>query len=95
MRIRLAHATLSLSGLLHLDFERGRLIPNRLIAEIKLAPSRYVKVGLTENAFLFVRYNTEQDQLLRFRGHPISRLEEDLTNFREFEASFVERVRKK
>jgi hypothetical protein len=23
MRIRLAHATLSLSGLLHLDFERG------------------------------------------------------------------------
>jgi len=25
MRIRLAHATLSLSGLLHLDFERGFL----------------------------------------------------------------------
>ena len=72
-----------------------RLIPNRLIAEIKLAPARYVKVGLTEDAFLFVRYNTEQDQLLRFRGHPISRLGEDLTTFREFEAISVERVRRK
>lgn len=72
-----------------------RLIPNRLIAEVKLAPARYVKVGLTEDAFLFVRYNTEQEQLLRFRGYPISRLGEDLSTFREFEALFVERVRKK
>jgi hypothetical protein len=72
-----------------------RLIPNRLIAEVKLAPARYVKVGLAEDAFLFVRYNTEQDQLLRFRGYPISRLGEDLKTFREFEAHFVERVRKK
>jgi len=72
-----------------------RLIPSRLIAEIKLAPTRYVKVGLTEDAFLFVRYNTEQDQLLRFRGYPISRLGDSLTTFREFEAQSVERVRRK
>jgi hypothetical protein len=72
-----------------------RLDQSRLVAEIKLAPSRYVKVGLTEDAFLFVRYNTEQDQLLRFRGYPISRLGESLTSFREFEAQSVERVRKK
>jgi len=72
-----------------------RLIPERLIAEIMLAPSRRVKVGLTEDAFLFVRYNTEQDQLLRFRGYPISRLGESPTAFREFEAYSVERVRRK
>ena len=30
MRVRLAHATLSLSGLLHLDFERG--VPMRVLS---------------------------------------------------------------
>jgi hypothetical protein len=70
------------------------LIPSRLIAEIVVAPRRHVKVGLTEDAFLFVRYNTEQDQLLRFRGYPISRLGENLAAFREFEALSVKRVRK-
>ena len=67
-----------------------RLYPNRLLAEIKLAPSRYVKVGLNEQSFNFVRYKTEAEQQLRFKGRPIVRLGKDLSTFQEFEAESVE-----
>jgi|GEM_PF-1281059 hypothetical protein len=67
-----------------------RLHPNRLLAEIKLAPSRYVKVGLDEESFRFVRYETKPEQQLRFKGHPIVRLGKDLSTFQEFEAESVE-----
>jgi hypothetical protein len=68
-----------------------RLLPNKLMAEIKLAPGRYVKVGLDEEAFRFVRYETEPEEQLRFKGRPIIRLGKDLTSYREFEADSVER----
>ena len=68
-----------------------RLLPNKLMAEIKLAPGRYVKVGLDEEAFRFVRYETEPEEQLRFKGRPIIRLSKDLTSYREFEADSVER----
>lgn len=67
-----------------------RLHPNRLLADIKLAPTRYVKVGLNEDAFRFVRYNTEPEQQLRFKGYPIVRLGKDMAAFQEFEAESVE-----
>lgn len=67
-----------------------RLLPNRLVAEIKLAPSHYVKVGLDEESFQFVRYQTEPEQHLRFKGYPIVKLGKDLSTFREFEAESVE-----
>ena len=67
-----------------------RLLPNRLIAEIKLAPSRYVKVGLDESNFNFVRYKTEAEQLLRFKGHPIVKLGKDESTFQEFQADSVQ-----
>lgn len=66
-----------------------RLLPNRLIAEIQLAPSRYVKVGLGEANFNFVRYKTEAEQLLRFKGHPIVKLGKDESTFKEFQADTV------
>jgi hypothetical protein len=66
-----------------------RLLPNRLIAEVKLAPSRYVKVGLDEANFNFVRYKTETKQLLRFSGHPIVNLGKDEATFQEFQADTV------
>lgn len=66
-----------------------RLLPNRLIAEIKLAPSRYVKVGLDEANFNFVRYKTEAEQLLRFTGNPIVKLGKDESTFQEFQADTV------
>ena len=67
-----------------------RLLPNRLIAEIKLAPARYVKVGLTEEDFRFVRYKTEPEQRLRFKGFPIVKLGKDESTYQEFEADSVE-----
>lgn len=67
-----------------------RLYPNRLLAEIKLAPSRYVKVGLDEESFRYLRYETESEQQLRFKGRPIVRLGKDITTFQEFEAESVE-----
>lgn len=67
-----------------------RLLPNRLVAEIKLAPSRYVKVGLKEEDFRFVRYNTEPEQQLRFKGFPIVKLGKDESTYQEFEAESVE-----
>ena len=66
-----------------------RLLPNRLIAEIKLAPSRYVKVGLDEANFNFVRYKTEAEQMLRFKGYPIVKLGKDESTFQEFQAESV------
>jgi len=68
-----------------------RLHPNRLLADIKLAPGRYVKVGLDEEAFRFVRYETEPEEMLRFKGRPIIRLGKDVTSYQEFEADLVER----
>jgi len=68
-----------------------RLHPNRLLADIKLAPGRYVKVGLDEEAFRFVRYETEQEEMLRFKGRPIIKLGKDTTSYQEFEADLVER----
>jgi len=67
-----------------------RLLPNRLIAEIKLAPSRYVKVGLSEENFHFVRYQTEAEQRLRFKGYPIVKLGKDESTYQEFEADSVQ-----
>lgn len=67
-----------------------RLLPSRLIAQIKLAPARYVKVGLSEENFHFVRYKTEADQRLRFKGHPIVKLGKDESTYQEFEAESVE-----
>ncbi len=66
-----------------------KMSPNRLLAEIKLAPSHYVKVGLSEEDFDFVRYKTAAGQLLRFRGRPVVRLGKDLDTFQEFEAESV------
>lgn len=66
------------------------LYPNRLLAEIKLAPSRYVKVGLDEESFRFVRYDTVSEQQLRFKGRPIVKLGKDLSTFQDFEAESVE-----
>ena len=68
-----------------------RLYPNRLLADIKLEPGRYVKVGLNEEAFRFVRYETGPEEQLRFRGCPIIRLGKDITSYQEFEADSVER----
>ena len=68
-----------------------RLYPNRLIAEIKLAPGHYVKVVLDEEAFRFIRYETEQEEMLRFKGRPIIRLGKDITSYREFDADLVEK----
>jgi hypothetical protein len=68
-----------------------RLHPNRLLADIKLEPGRYVKVGLDEESFRFVRYETEQEEQLKFRGHPIIRLGKDVTSYEEFEAETVKR----
>jgi len=67
-----------------------RLLPNRLVAEIKLAPARYVKVGLPDDLFRFVRYNTEPEQMLRFKGYPVIKLGKDVLTYQEFEAEFVE-----
>ena len=67
-----------------------RMHPNRLLAEIKLAPSRYVKVGLDEESFRFVRYETKPEQKLRFKGCPIVKLGKDLNSFQDFEAESVE-----
>jgi hypothetical protein len=67
-----------------------KMSPNRLLAEIKLAPSRYVKVGLCEKDFDFVRYETVAEQQLRFKGRPVVRLGKDLNTFQEFEAESVE-----
>lgn len=67
-----------------------KMSPNRLLAEIKLAPSRYVKVGLSEKDFDFVRYETVAEQQLRFKGRPVVRLGKDLNTFQEFEAESVE-----
>lgn len=69
-----------------------RLLPNRLLAEIKLGPSRYVKVGLDKEHFEFVRYMTTEEHELRFTGRPIIKLGKDLSTFQEFEAETVEIV---
>lgn len=66
------------------------LYPNRFVADIKLAPSRYVKVGLDEESFRFVRYETEPEQQLRFKGYPLMKLGKDLSSFQHFEAESVE-----
>lgn len=67
-----------------------RLYPNRLLADIKLAPSRYVKVSLNEQDFDFVRYETKAEQSLRFKGRPVMKLDKDLNTFQEFDADSVE-----
>lgn len=67
-----------------------RMHPNRLLADIKLAPSRYVKVALSQDDFDFVRYKTVAEQQLRFKGRPVVRLGKDLSTFQEFEADSVE-----
>jgi len=72
-----------------------RLYPNRFLADIKLASGRYVKVGLNEESFSFVRYETQQEEQLRFRGYPIMQLGKDVTSYSEFEAETVEIVKRK
>lgn len=67
-----------------------RLHPNRMLAEIKLGPSRYVRVGLDEESFRFVRYDTEPEQQLRFKGCPVVKLGNDLNSFEFFDAESVE-----
>ena len=69
--------------------------PNRFLADIKLESGRYVKIGLDEPSFSFVRYETEQEELLKFIGYPIIRLGKDVTSYSEFEAENVETVKRK
>jgi hypothetical protein len=69
-----------------------KLYPNRSMADIKLAPSRYVKVYLDEEAFEFVRYHTQQEEHLTFQGIPLLRLGKDEGTFQEFEAERVRRT---
>lgn len=68
-----------------------RMYPNRLLAQIKVGPARYVKVGLDEEMFRFVRYKTQPEEELRFKGRPLIRLGKDRKNYDEFEADTVER----
>lgn len=68
-----------------------RLYPNRLLADIKVEPGRYVKVGLDDESFRFVRYETEHEEHLSFRGYPIIRLGKDVFSYKEFEAESVTR----
>jgi len=69
--------------------EVHRLLPNRLVAEIKLEPARIVKVRMDDEAFQFVRYKTKPNQALRIRGRPVVTLGKDVSTFREFEAHAV------
>jgi len=71
------------------------LYPNRLLAQIKLSSGRYVKVGLDEATFRFVRYKTNQGEPLIFEGVPIITLGRNSSgyqDFQEFEADSVKRV---
>jgi hypothetical protein len=72
--------------------EVTRLLPNRSVAEIRMMPSRYVKVGLSEESFRFVRYETEQEQRIKFTGFPLLRLGDENALFEEFEAVSAENV---
>lgn len=67
-----------------------RLHPNRLMAEIKVAPSHYVRVHMSEDMFKYVRYATEAEELLLFRGRPVLRLGKDNLKVTEIEATWVQ-----
>ncbi|RUA06109.1 MAG: hypothetical protein DSY43_02940 [Gammaproteobacteria bacterium] len=62
-----------------------KLYPNRLIAEIKIAPAYYTKVFLNENDFDVVRYKTKTGDVIKFTGRPIYRLGQKTAKIREFE----------
>jgi len=63
-----------------------KLAPDRPTADVLIGPNQLIKVGLTEDAFRFVRYETESEQRIVFKGHPIFRLGTNSGSFREFEA---------
>lgn len=63
-----------------------KLYPNRLIAEIKIAPAYYTKVFLNENDFDVVRYKTKTGNIIKFTGRPIYRLGQKTSKISEFEA---------
>lgn len=67
-----------------------RLHPNRLMADIKVAPSHYVRVHMDEEMFDYVRYGTEQEETLAFRGKQIIKLGGTQARVTEFEADSVE-----
>jgi len=68
-----------------------KLYPNRLIAEIKIAPNYYTKVHLNDTDFDTVRYKTRVGDVIKFSGRPIYRLGQKTAKIREFEAvSIVE-----
>ncbi len=61
-----------------------KLYPNRTMVEIKVGPKHYVKVRVTDHDFQSVRYNTSTGDTIRFSGHSIYRLGQDV--FDEFMA---------
>jgi hypothetical protein len=67
-----------------------KLSPDRLTAEVLIGPNRLIKVGLTEEAFRFVRYRTESEQRISFKGYPIYKLGSTSNSFQEFEAESVQ-----
>lgn len=67
-----------------------RLHPNRLMADIKVAPGHFVRVHMNPDAFDFVRYRTGPEEDLLFRGWPVLRLGRDNMKVREFEAESAE-----
>lgn len=67
-----------------------RMFTTKLTAQIKVGPSRYVNVRLSEANFDFVRYKTAHEQLLKFKGIPLIKLGKDNESFQEFDAISVE-----
>lgn len=63
-----------------------KLYPNRLIAEIKIAPAYYTKVLLNKSDFDIVRYKTKMGDIIKFTGRPIYRLGQKTSKIREFDA---------
>ena len=70
-----------------------KLYPNRLIAEIKIAPNYYIKVHLNDADFDTVRYNTRAGDVITFSGRPICRLGQKTTKIREFKAVSIVEIR--
>jgi hypothetical protein len=63
-----------------------KLYPNRLIAEIKIAPNYYTKVFLRDAEFDTIRYQTRTGDIVKFLGRPRYRLGHVTSKIREFEA---------
>jgi hypothetical protein len=72
-----------------------KLAPDRLTADVLIGPNQLIKVGLTEEAFQFVRYETNSEQRIRFKGHALYRLGNNSGSFREFQADSAQVEKKK